>query len=59
MRSVPTSTVSDVMDILGVKPGPVIGQALAYLLEVRMEEGPLERDEAVDRLRTWWADQPS
>ena len=46
-----------VMDLLGVKPGPVIGQALAFLLEVRMEEGPLGREEAERRLREWWADQ--
>jgi poly(A) polymerase len=47
----------DVMDLLGVKPGPVIGQALAFLLELRMEEGPLGREEAEARLRAWWAAQ--
>jgi len=47
----------DVMDLLDVKPGPVIGQALAFLLELRMEEGPLGRDEAERRLREWWAAQ--
>jgi poly(A) polymerase len=49
----------DVMDLLGVKPGPVIGEALAFLLEVRMEEGPLGREEAEERLRAWWASRSS
>jgi poly(A) polymerase len=48
----------DVMELLGVPAGPVIGKALAFLLEVRMEEGPLERDEAERRLRAWWESQP-
>ena len=32
-----------VMEHLGVPPGPVIGEALAFLLELRLEEGPLGR----------------
>jgi len=48
---------SQVMQLLGVKPGPVIGQALAFLLELRMEEGPLGHDEAARRLQAWWADR--
>ena len=32
--------------MLGVKPGPVVGEALRYLLELRLEEGPLGEDEA-------------
>ncbi|HEX2850605.1 MAG TPA: CCA tRNA nucleotidyltransferase [Acidimicrobiales bacterium] len=48
----------DVMDLLGVAPGPVIGRALHHLLELRMEEGPLGREEAERRVRSWWAEQP-
>jgi poly(A) polymerase len=48
---------TDVMRLLGVKPGPVIGKALAHLLDLRMEEGPLGRDEAERRLLAWWAAQ--
>ncbi|MBW3555540.1 MAG: CCA tRNA nucleotidyltransferase [Actinobacteria bacterium] len=44
-----------VMELLGVGPGPVVGQALAYLLELRLEEGPLPEEEAEERLRSWWA----
>ena len=46
-----------VMEQLGVDPGPVVGQALAHLLELRMEEGPLGEDEARRRLAEWWAER--
>ena len=35
-------------------PGPVVGKALAFLLEVRLDEGPLDEDEARKRLADWW-----
>ncbi len=44
-----------VMDALGVRPGPVVGEALAYLLELRLDEGPLGPEEARRRLDEWWA----
>ena len=47
-----------IMDILGVPPGPVVGRAWAHLKEVRLERGPLSREEAEDELRRWWAAQP-
>jgi poly(A) polymerase len=43
-----------VMARLGIKPGPVVGEALAYLLELRLEEGPLGPEEAGRRLDEWW-----
>jgi poly(A) polymerase len=43
------------MEHLGVPPGPVVGRALAFLLELRMEEGPLGEEEAERRLDEWWA----
>ena len=46
-----------VMDHLGLKPGPEIGRALDFLLELRLEEGPLGEDEAFRRLDAWWAAQ--
>jgi len=48
-----------VMARLGVPPGPVVGQALAYLLELRIEEGPLGEEEAGRRLDAWWAERQS
>jgi poly(A) polymerase len=47
-----------VMDHLGIPPGPVVGRALAHLLELRLEQGPLGEDEARRRLDAWWAEQP-
>jgi poly(A) polymerase len=46
-----------VMDHLGLAPGPVVGRALAYLLEERLEHGPHSEDEALALLDQWWAGQ--
>jgi poly(A) polymerase len=48
-----------VMDHLAVPPGPVVGEALAFLLELRLEEGPLGADEAFRRLDAWAAERGS
>ncbi len=45
----------DVMIHLGVPPGPVIGRALRHLLDLKLERGPLDRDEALAALDEWWA----
>ncbi|MDO5673214.1 MAG: CCA tRNA nucleotidyltransferase [Actinomycetaceae bacterium] len=45
---------NQIMEILGLKPGREVGQAYKYMLSVRMERGPLEHEEAVDTLRSWW-----
>jgi poly(A) polymerase len=44
-----------IMRILGVKPGPEVGEAYRFLLEARLDEGPLGADEAERRLREWWS----
>jgi len=44
-----------VMAHLGLAPGPDVGRALEFLLELRLEEGPLGEDEARRRLDAWWA----
>ncbi len=46
-----------VMERLGLDPGPDVGRALAFLLELRLEEGPLGAEEAGRRLDAWWAEQ--
>ncbi len=48
---------TQVMEQLGLSPGPEVGRALEYLLELRLEEGPLTEEEARRRLDQWWADQ--
>jgi poly(A) polymerase len=45
----------EIMQILGIPPGPLVGRARAYLLEQRLERGPVARDEAVRLLREWAA----
>ena len=44
-----------VMEILAITPGRAVGDALGFLLELRLEEGPLGEEEATARLRAWWA----
>ncbi|WP_127843088.1 CCA tRNA nucleotidyltransferase [Actinomyces wuliandei] len=46
---------SQIMAELGVAPGPVVGQAYRFLLDLRMEKGPLGEDLARQALRSWWA----
>jgi poly(A) polymerase len=46
-----------VMEHLGVPPGPIVGRALAFLLELRLAEGPLGEDEAFRRLDAWWEER--
>jgi poly(A) polymerase len=42
-----------IMELLGVPPGPVVGQAWKYLKELRLDHGPLSRDEAEAELFKW------
>ena len=46
---------TQVMARLGIPPGPLVGEALAFLLELRLDEGPLGEEEAGRRLDEWWA----
>jgi poly(A) polymerase len=43
-----------IMALLGISPGRDVGEAYRFLLELRLEEGPLGVDEAERRLRAWW-----
>ncbi len=47
----------EVMEHLGIEPGPLVGDAMKYLLELRLDEGPLEKDEAYERLDAWAAER--
>jgi poly(A) polymerase len=46
-----------IMELLQLPPGPLVGQAYRHLLEVRMERGPLPREQAVEALVAWARDQ--
>jgi len=47
-----------IMELLQVPAGPVVGTAYRFLLELRMENGPMAPDDARAALLTWWATQP-
>jgi poly(A) polymerase len=42
-----------VMEFLGIGPSPTVGQALSFLLEERLERGPMSEDDARDLLAEW------
>ncbi len=44
-----------VMELLNLEPGPAVGEALDYLMELRIERGPIPEDEAIELLRVWSA----
>ena len=48
---------NQIMELLGVGPGPLVGKAYRYLLELRLERGPMEDAEAVAALKEWWRAQ--
>ncbi|MDH2903253.1 MAG: CCA tRNA nucleotidyltransferase [Actinomycetota bacterium] len=47
----------EVMELLDLRPGPVVGRAMAFLMEIRREEGEITKAEATHRLREWWSEQ--
>jgi len=48
-----------IMALLGLSPSREVGEAYAFLLELRLDEGPLGADEAERRLRAWWSSRNS
>ncbi len=46
---------TEIMRILDIPPGPLVGKAYKHLLGLRMERGPLGREAAEAELRDWWA----
>jgi len=48
---------SEVMALLELRPGPMVGRAMKFLMEIRREEGEITKTEATHRLREWWSEQ--
>jgi poly(A) polymerase len=46
-----------VMEHLGIGPGPAVGRALDYLMELRLERGPIDEGEAYRLLDEWWEER--
>jgi len=56
-RMRPALDGNEIMAALGIRPGPTVGQAYAYLLEQRIERGPMSKEQALEELRRWAQDQ--
>ena len=53
----PDLSGEQIMEILGIKPSPTVGKAYDFLLELRLEDGPLGEEKAKQALLTWWKEQ--
>jgi poly(A) polymerase len=51
----PSLDGKQVMEHLGIPAGPIVGDALAHLLELRLDRGPIPEHEAFEALDAWWA----
>jgi poly(A) polymerase len=49
----------EIMEILGISPSPIVGRAYQYLLDLRMDRGPLGPDVAKAELLKWWSENQS
>ena len=47
-----------IMAILGIPPGREVGEAYRFLLEMRLDQGPMSDADAESALRAWWAARP-
>jgi poly(A) polymerase len=50
----PDLSGEQIMEILSIKPSPAVGKAYDFLLELRLEHGPLGEEKAKAELLTWW-----
>ncbi len=48
---------NEIMTELGLPPGPLVGEAYKFLLELRMDVGPMGQKEARAALHAWWAER--
>jgi poly(A) polymerase len=53
----PDLTGEQIMQILNIKASPMVGKAYDFLLELRLENGPIGEDKAKKALLTWWKEQ--
>ncbi|MGH3502521.1 MAG: CCA tRNA nucleotidyltransferase [Nocardioidaceae bacterium] len=43
-----------IMEVLQIPPGPVVGEAYRFLLDLRMDRGPVGEEQAREALLAWW-----
>lgn len=53
----PDLSGEEIMQILAIKPSPTVGRAYDFLLELRLEKGPIGKEAATAELLTWWKGQ--
>ena len=46
---------NEIMQLLGLEPGPMVGRAYKHMLEYRLDNGPVEREVAIEELKRWYA----
>ena len=46
---------NQIMKILGIGPGREVGEAYSFLLELRLDNGPMSQEAATAALEEWWA----
>ncbi|WP_123644439.1 CCA tRNA nucleotidyltransferase [Bifidobacterium mongoliense] len=48
---------TEIIAILGIEPGPLVGEAYRHMLDYRLDHGPVDHDAAVGELNRWWSEQ--
>ena len=46
---------AEIMKVLNIKPGPEVGKAYQFLLDIRLDKGIIGIEKATEELKTWWA----
>ena len=50
---------AQIMQILDIAPGPLVGQAYRFLMDLRLDHGPMDTEQATQALMSWWAAHPN
>ncbi len=48
---------NQIMEILGIPPGREVGEAYKFLMNLRLDQGPLGEDQAREELLRWWSER--
>ncbi|WP_253880086.1 CCA tRNA nucleotidyltransferase [Actinomadura rupiterrae] len=48
---------NEIQEILGIRPGPLVGRAYKHLLDLRLDQGPIGKEAATASLLAWAAEQ--
>jgi poly(A) polymerase len=49
---------NEIMELLGISAGPLVGRAWKFLLDLRLDQGPMDKDAVRAELLRWWQEQP-